>query len=247
MDPYCMAIKIEESPTRGIVPQIEPVKSPPKERMWQKLHRLLRRDDSPTASPCPRPSTSQVGQSHQPSTQGDSARRVGVGLPRSATFKRQNSEKRERLEPVQPCLSERRAVSAHRQQRAISAYQPRSRSSPSPKIASRVSVSLLSLSNGISSQPNFAEQPSAQNPHSDSPSLNNGTRANSPAFYPSSSSVSSETFDELARDEKHQIDLELDTKWILNLSMHFRDKSDREKFFITFAEKPNRWRRVTVS
>jgi serine/threonine protein kinase len=41
--------------------------------------------------------------------------------------------------------------------------------------------------------------------------------------------------------------LELDTKWILNLSMHFRDKSDREKFFVTFAERPNKWRRVTVS
>jgi len=40
---------------------------------------------------------------------------------------------------------------------------------------------------------------------------------------------------------------ELEAKWILNLSMHFRDMSDREKFFVTFAEEPNRWRRVTVS
>ncbi|EME79018.1 uncharacterized protein MYCFIDRAFT_212112, partial [Pseudocercospora fijiensis CIRAD86] len=29
--------------------------------------------------------------------------------------------------------------------------------------------------------------------------------------------------------------------------MHFRDKSNREKFFVTYAEKPNQWRRVTVS
>ncbi|KAL9128561.1 MAG: hypothetical protein Q9217_002794 [Psora testacea] len=29
--------------------------------------------------------------------------------------------------------------------------------------------------------------------------------------------------------------------------MHFRDKSPREKFFITYAELPQRWRRVTVS
>jgi hypothetical protein len=41
--------------------------------------------------------------------------------------------------------------------------------------------------------------------------------------------------------------LELDRKWILNLSMHFRDRSDREKFFVTYAETPNLWRRVTVS
>ncbi|KKY21830.1 putative protein kinase domain-containing protein [Diplodia seriata] len=43
------------------------------------------------------------------------------------------------------------------------------------------------------------------------------------------------------------IQQELDAKWILNLSMHFRDMSDREKFFVTYAEQPNRWRRVTVS
>lgn len=49
---------------------------------------------------------------------------------------------------------------------------------------------------------------------------------------------------ELARS---QLYAELDTRWILNLSMHFRDKSDREKFFVTYAETPSRWRRVTVS
>ncbi|KAL8689397.1 MAG: hypothetical protein Q9224_004648, partial [Gallowayella concinna] len=36
-------------------------------------------------------------------------------------------------------------------------------------------------------------------------------------------------------------------RWILNLSMHFRDHSPREKFFLTFAETPQKWRRVTVS
>ena len=40
---------------------------------------------------------------------------------------------------------------------------------------------------------------------------------------------------------------ELESRWILNLSMAFRDNSEREKFFITYAEEPNRWRRVTVS
>ena len=40
---------------------------------------------------------------------------------------------------------------------------------------------------------------------------------------------------------------ELGEKWILNLSMHFRDSSPREKFFVTYAEKPTTWRRVTVS
>jgi len=47
--------------------------------------------------------------------------------------------------------------------------------------------------------------------------------------------------------QRAQLQLELDTRWILNLSMHFRDKSDREKFFVTYAETPTKWRRVTVS
>jgi serine/threonine protein kinase len=43
------------------------------------------------------------------------------------------------------------------------------------------------------------------------------------------------------------IEMELEKRWILNLSMHFRDRSEREKFFVTYAEAPNRWRRVTIS
>ena len=40
---------------------------------------------------------------------------------------------------------------------------------------------------------------------------------------------------------------EVESKWFLNVSMHFRDQSDREKFFLTYAQEPNRWRRVTVT
>ena len=40
---------------------------------------------------------------------------------------------------------------------------------------------------------------------------------------------------------------EFERRWILNISMNFRDGSQREKFFVTFAEKPNLWRRVTIS
>lgn len=48
-------------------------------------------------------------------------------------------------------------------------------------------------------------------------------------------------------DMEDMLETELDHKWILNLSMRFRDGSEREKFFITYAETPNRWRRVTVT
>lgn len=40
---------------------------------------------------------------------------------------------------------------------------------------------------------------------------------------------------------------ELERKWILNLSMHFRDRSKREKFFVTYRETEHLWRRVTIS
>lgn len=53
-------------------------------------------------------------------------------------------------------------------------------------------------------------------------------------------SISTEAFDEMILEE-------LEKRWILNLSMHFRDKSKREKFFVTFAETPTHWRRVTIS
>ena len=248
-----MAIRIEESPTRGILPDFEPVKSTTKQKMWNKLHRLFGRDDnsssnpSPCQSPDPKAEANQCCENQQPATRRNSSRRVGVGLPRQGTFRRLNSEKRHKLEPIEPCRSERRAVSAQRQQRAVSAYQPRSRSSPTPQIPSRVSAPSLSLSNGASDHLAFRDSVPSQGDTIEAASLNNDTTQKSTSPYLSPSRSSSDSFDELARDEKHQIDLELDTKWILNLSMHFRDKSDREKFFITYAEKPNRWRRVTIS
>lgn len=43
------------------------------------------------------------------------------------------------------------------------------------------------------------------------------------------------------------IEEELEWRWILNLSMHFRERSDREKFFVTYAESPHIRHRITVS
>ena len=40
---------------------------------------------------------------------------------------------------------------------------------------------------------------------------------------------------------------ELNSRWILNLTMASEHRVQREKFFITYAEHLNRWRRVTVS
>lgn len=44
-----------------------------------------------------------------------------------------------------------------------------------------------------------------------------------------------------------QIREDLEKRWILNLSMHFKDHSRREKFFVTYRQSEHIWRRVTVS
>lgn len=46
---------------------------------------------------------------------------------------------------------------------------------------------------------------------------------------------------------EEELKAEVDSRWILNLSLQHRDRSDREKFFVTYIEKPNQWRRVTIS
>lgn len=44
----------------------------------------------------------------------------------------------------------------------------------------------------------------------------------------------------------HDLIEEHDSKWILNLNVQFRDRSEREKFFVTYAERPNLWRRLVI-
>ncbi len=53
-------------------------------------------------------------------------------------------------------------------------------------------------------------------------------------------SMTTSQYDSMIHDELERI-------WILNLSMHFRDKSKREKFFVTYREHETLWRRVTIS
>lgn len=50
---------------------------------------------------------------------------------------------------------------------------------------------------------------------------------------------------ELRFDE--QLREEMPRTWILTLSMHFRDSTRREKFFVTYMRAPNKWLRVSVS
>ncbi|KAF2464525.1 uncharacterized protein BDR25DRAFT_329196 [Lindgomyces ingoldianus] len=184
-----------------------------------------------------------------------SSRRVVPGLPRPLTFKRMNSEKREKLLPVPIDPEQRRAASVDRRGSNALALK-RTLSPPTINVPSSSAPDVLSLHTSEKEQ---------------KPTIGGGEGSNIPAgarqvdyrmeesidyltageppplslagdsFYENGSQRSSSDIDELLLQE------ELEAKWILNLSMHFRDMSDREKFFITYAEEPNKWRRVTVS
>ncbi|KAI0458704.1 hypothetical protein F5B21DRAFT_402909 [Xylaria acuta] len=183
------------------------------------------------------------------------SRKVVPGLPRTKTFKRQQSENREKLQAVLPTPAERRAVSVDRRmllQRSAS---------HSSQILPRASAPDLFDDTELSAGKLDILSQTASAPHSpvdenhflsldgiEAPSIvrdDNHTDEQAPN-YPEvistadAQSINTSQYDALVRDE-------LEHKWILNLSMHFRDKSRREKFFVTYRERDSIWRRVTIS
>lgn len=219
--------------------------------MWQRLHTFFSKDDDVLdESPVPSPDDVAWPDQPPPETSRDwPARRVGVGLPRQATFRRQNSERRDRLLPVQPCVAERRALS-HTRMSSASVPRPRSNSTPIPTPPTRTSapaVPTTAKAETSHQQQDHLVAPDDPN-HLDLVQHQDFDDTNRPPRPPSiTSSIVSREERYAPTDDKSQINAELDTRWILNLSMHFRDKSDREKFFVTYAETPTKWRRVTVS
>lgn len=226
---------------------VEPEKSQQKPRMWHRfsISRWIGRDEQ---SPCPDQKSDPTSPC-APSAPGFGrrlSRKVVPGLPRPATFRRQNSERREKLSPVQPSAGERRAVSVDRK-RALSARP----ASPPPIAIPKLSAPEL-LEHGIGHSsierrdpcPNASLPITEEQSHTDPPlpppppPPNPQISTDEPT--PSEASLKDNEMDEEIKEE-------LEKKWILNLSMHFRDHSPREKFFLTYAETPHRWRRVTIS
>lgn len=170
------------------------------------------------------------------------SRKVVPGLPRTQTFKRQQDEVRNNLEPVEPTPVERRAVSVdrrlHASQSGAHPADPRT-SAPdfirteertfavsAPSIpSSPVDEKMLGILGGIGLDEGVRE---------DGPPAREAESVNDTA------SMTTSQYDAMIHEELERI-------WILNLSMHFRDKSKREKFFVTYREKNVHWRRVTIS
>ncbi|MCJ1285293.1 hypothetical protein MMC26_004633 [Xylographa opegraphella] len=226
-------------PSTGIRPgfALDTDKSEQK-RIWHRFSRWMGKTEQP---PCT--DTKQESEPGRPSLGRRLSRKVVPGLPRPATFRRQNSERRERLTPVEPSGSDRRPAS-HERRRAMSARPPSPLPISIPKLSAPAVCKVES--------PDFAQFPrdSQNNGSSQTPEQPRIQRPAPPPSPPPDlpqdlpTPMSEPSFND---DIDEQIKAELEEKWILNLSMHFRDKSPREKFFVTYAETPTRWRRVTVS
>ncbi|QQK45256.1 Serine/threonine/tyrosine-protein kinase [Penicillium digitatum] len=162
------------------------------------------------------------------------SRKVGVGLPRTTHFNRQSSDL-ERLTPREPDI--RRALSADR--RPLSS--PKSRSPP-PTVGPRKSAPEVQWL-GPTPTTTVDDAPEPESEPNDAHEINDISESSNPH-----SEITTDNFDVTEDDDySMDLDMELEQRWILNLSMHFRDGSEREKFFVTYAETPNRWRRVTIS
>ncbi|KAF2171642.1 hypothetical protein M409DRAFT_63275 [Zasmidium cellare ATCC 36951] len=176
-----------------------------------------------------------------------SSRRAIPSLPRPQTFRRRESEKREKLLEVQPSPSEKRTLSADRRRsRGASTSRPGRPSSPRPVPVPSVSAPSVTQSNDcdpVSSSQSIPDNTSSSPKQS---------RKDLPLLEIPDTIDQSPLLDEDGEDidsaiDKTSLQEEFERRWILNLSMHFRDKSNREKFFVTYAERPNQWRRITIS
>ncbi|KAL4764983.1 protein kinase family protein [Aspergillus foveolatus] len=229
--------------------KVEPPR--PKQSMWHRLglRRWLGRDDRDFHSRSPASASNESsppasndrfkGNNTPPKSHDNLTRRlsrkVGVGLPRSTTFKRQESERRDRLSPVDS-EPRPRAISADR--RTLSLQRTKS---PQSVVDPRLSAPEINWPRDETDpdpDPSITKDDEPPAPNEET-TQDNDVRSEWD-HYP-------EVTDTPEGYPVDSVDMELDRRWILNLSMHFRDRSEREKFFVTYAEAANRWRRVTIS
>ncbi|EGS21110.1 uncharacterized protein CTHT_0029510 [Thermochaetoides thermophila DSM 1495] len=172
-------------------------------------------------------------------TQRRTPRKAIPGLPRTQTLKRQRSEVRSRLEPVRPSSAERRALSVDRRIRASTSAFDSAAASESEVTGRRQQQPFSTPTSpgpppewsGLATPAGSAPAQGGQGDNSDLESSRTDLRSETTSVW------------------REQIHHELQTVWILNLSMSWRDKSNREKFFVTYRppDDPHNWRRVSVT
>ncbi|KAI9833568.1 MAG: hypothetical protein M1826_007182 [Phylliscum demangeonii] len=175
------------------------------------------------------------------------SRKVIPELPRPATFRRQLSERRERLMPHDRAALEPRTVSADRRRALSTASAAPPRVIAGPACASPFAdpdVSGIAIEKPPSSTTVAARELAAKEVSSRETENHSDDDDPPPPFSAGDDYGDDYGFVEM---DSVQLEEELNQRWILNLSMHFRDRSDREKFFVSFAETATCWRRLTIS
>ncbi|KAF3906693.1 hypothetical protein ABW20_dc0110453 [Dactylellina cionopaga] len=188
--------------------------------------------------------------------QRSSSQRKSTAPPAGSTLEdkikpagRVDSEKRENLREIRPTRKEQRALSTDpkRIQRLSGQnfdYRHTSTSLASPQNSALDILGPRGTNASLRSP--RATVTSILDPRSSSNRIDQHQPPLSPATDIHSPDAKDWLYEE---DERFQemIDEELEWRWILNLSMHFRERSDREKFFVTYAESPHIRHRITVS
>ncbi|KAL2255507.1 hypothetical protein VTK26DRAFT_3221 [Humicola hyalothermophila] len=210
--------------------------------LWRRLFSSWDKDNAAYTPPFPPAHKDQGGVAEQQNDPKSGimrrvSRKVVPGLPRTQTFKRQRSEERSRLEPVRPTPADRRAVSMDRRTRASSStfFHPDPRTSAPDFLDHTLGTAPSSPPVPMSPVGGLLDSMADL----DHFALDRDSVADAISRIDVQSMTTSQYND--------LIDSELERIWILNLSMHFRDRSKREKFFVTYREHEHLWRRVTIS
>lgn len=220
---------------------------------------------TPTSPVSPTSATSTASQveSLHASSRRTGPRAVVPGLPRQQTFARQISEQRTNLQPVEEPRGPRgqHGRASSRSLQPLSQSQTtidKERKSSDPAAASPVPSPTSPTSTVSPTSPTLTASPTAAS--------HPGPRQSEPQILAADESELSESGDDddyvlpgesasgagiprryPPRLVSKEIEEEMEWKWILNLSMHFRDQSQREKFFVTYQESDRHRRRITIS
>lgn len=200
-------------------------------------------------------------------------RPVVPGLPRQQTLARQMSEMRTRLKPVQDPRSSSRdrrgsGADGRASSRSLQPIQSHSKSSVGiddpERRQSDPAAAPAAPESGILE--GAQESPESETQPRQKPVFPAGPKESEPQIISADESAISDSEDDdgvstingtpsagIEQSPRHEgivspeIEEEMEWKWILNLSMHFRDESNREKFFVTYAPRRNEQRRITIS
>ncbi|KAG5932015.1 hypothetical protein E4U53_001524 [Claviceps sorghi] len=176
------------------------------------------------------------------------SRRVITELPRSQTFARKLSEQRKHLEPVETTADERRRAASTDQKCAKESNVLDTTDADAASETTSGNFALFSDENGTQSGHDVLGEGgddhllnnSMNSATFDSTSQYGDTTQKDACSTPDTGSMTASQYDAMIAHE-------LERKWILNLSMHYRDRSRREKFFVTYRKNDQLWRRVTIS